>query len=25
LVAFMETLSGSDLYTNPKWSNPFIE
>ena len=25
LVAFMETLSGADLYTNSKWSNPFID
>ena len=25
LVAFMETLSGSDLYTNSRWSNPFID
>ena len=24
LVAFMETLTGEDIYTNPKWSNPFI-
>lgn len=23
LVAFLQTLSGSDLYTNPKWSDPF--
>jgi cytochrome c peroxidase len=23
LVAFLETLSGSDIYTNEKWSNPF--
>lgn len=23
LVAFLETLSGPDVYTNPKWSNPF--
>lgn len=25
LVAFLETLTGSDVYTNPKWSNPFGE
>jgi len=25
LVAFMETLTGEDIYTNPKWSNPFID
>lgn len=25
LVAFMRTLSGNDVYTNPKWSNPFIK
>ena len=24
VIAFMETLSGSDVYTNEKWSNPFI-
>jgi cytochrome c peroxidase len=23
LVAFIGTLSGSDIYTNPKWSDPF--
>ena len=23
LVAFMRTLTGSDVYSNPKWSNPF--
>lgn len=23
LVAFLRTLAGSDIYTNPKWSNPF--
>jgi cytochrome c peroxidase len=23
LVAFLKTLSGNDVYTNPKWSNPF--
>ena len=23
LVAFLRTLSGSDVYTNPKWSSPF--
>lgn len=23
LVAFIKTLTGSDLYKNPKWSNPF--
>ena len=23
LVAFLETLTGSDIYTNEKWSNPF--
>ena len=25
LVAFLETLSGSNLYDDPKWSNPFNE
>ena len=25
LIAFLETLSGTDLYTNSKWSNPFID
>lgn len=24
LVAFLKTLSGSDVYTNPKWSDPFL-
>lgn len=24
LVAFMQTLTGSDVYTNPIWSNPFV-
>lgn len=24
LVAFMRTLSGTDVYTNRKWSNPFL-
>ncbi|MGJ8683968.1 MAG: cytochrome-c peroxidase [Nonlabens sp.] len=23
LINFLKTLSGSDIYTNPKWSNPF--
>ncbi len=23
LVAFLRTLTGSDIYTNPKWSDPF--
>jgi cytochrome c peroxidase len=23
MVAFLQTLSGSDIYTNAKWSNPF--
>jgi len=23
IVAFLETLTGSDIYTNEKWSNPF--
>ena len=23
LVAFIRTLTGTDVYTNPKWSNPF--
>lgn len=23
LVSFLRTLSGSDVYSNPKWSNPF--
>jgi len=23
LVAFLRTLTGNDVYTNPKWSNPF--
>jgi cytochrome c peroxidase len=25
LIAFMETLSGADVYTNFKWSSPFID
>ena len=25
LVAFLETLTGNDVYTNEKWSNPFDE
>jgi len=25
LVAFMRTLSGTNLYTDPKWSNPFVK
>ena len=25
MIAFMETLSGVDVYTNSKWSNPFID
>lgn len=25
LVAFLRTLSGSDVYVNPKWSSPFYE
>ncbi len=25
LEAFIKTLSGSDMYTNPKWSDPFIQ
>jgi len=25
VVAFMKTLTGSDVYTNAKWSNPFDE
>jgi len=25
LIAFLSTLNGSDLYTNSKWGNPFIE
>lgn len=24
LLAFLKTLSGNDVYTNPKWSDPFI-
>ena len=24
LVAFLKTMSGKDVYTNPKWSNPFL-
>ncbi len=24
LVAFMKTLTGTDIYTNPKWSDPFV-
>lgn len=24
LVAFMKTLSGTDIYTNAKWSDPFV-
>jgi cytochrome c peroxidase len=23
VIAFLKTLSGSDVYTNPKWANPF--
>jgi len=23
VIAFLQTLSGTDVYTNPKWSNPF--
>ncbi len=23
MIAFLKTLSGTDVYTNPKWSNPF--
>ncbi|MBN8566208.1 MAG: cytochrome-c peroxidase [Flavobacteriales bacterium] len=23
VIAFLKTLSGTDVYTNPKWSNPF--
>lgn len=23
VIAFLETLSGTDVYTNPKWSDPF--
>ena len=23
VIAFLRTISGSDVYTNPKWSNPF--
>ncbi|NNC94223.1 MAG: T9SS type A sorting domain-containing protein [Chitinophagales bacterium] len=23
LISFLQTLTGSDVYTNPKWSNPF--
>lgn len=25
VIAFIKTLAGSDMYTNEKWSNPFIE
>ena len=25
LVAFLKTLTGEDVFTNPKWSNPFDE
>lgn len=24
LIAFLKTMSGQDVYTNPKWSNPFL-
>ncbi|MEM8893259.1 MAG: cytochrome c peroxidase [Bacteroidota bacterium] len=24
LVAFLQTLTGTDIYTNPKWSDPFV-
>ncbi|MBF4986545.1 cytochrome-c peroxidase, partial [Nonlabens mediterrranea] len=24
LINFLKTLTGNDMYTNPKWSNPFI-
>jgi cytochrome c peroxidase len=25
IIAFLETLSGTDLYTNSKWSTPFVD
>lgn len=25
VVAFLRTLTGSDMYTNEKWSNPFVD
>ncbi len=25
LIAFMKTLSGSNVYTDPRWSDPFDE
>lgn len=25
IVAFLKTLTGNDMYSNPKWSNPFDE
>jgi cytochrome c peroxidase len=24
VIAFLKTLSGTDVYTNEKWSNPFL-
>ncbi len=24
LISFLKTLSGNDVYTNPKWGNPFL-
>ena len=23
VIAFLKTLSGTDVYTNPQWSSPF--
>ena len=25
VVAFLKTLTGEDVYSNEKWSNPFLE
>jgi len=25
LTSFLKTLSGSDVYTNEKWSDPFVD
>ncbi|WP_299228886.1 cytochrome-c peroxidase [uncultured Psychroserpens sp.] len=25
VIAFIQTLAGNDIYTNEKWSNPFVE
>lgn len=25
LINFLKTLTGNDIYTNPKWSDPFVD